>query len=178
MVEARIVVQRDFRVIVERGVDAFVDRWEQLPLFAGRDFAVWMIGRDAELEALQAAFRRLFDERRLAAVTVARGRRAVDLGTLEQGAFFGEIRDYLPNERAFEPQQRQAYERFGLNETEIDLIVAGTEKGITMVEGGSHQVSEELTSLAEEVVVAAARNAAQAWRRIGSTTNTCCTWRR
>jgi len=31
-------------------------------------------------------------------------------------------RIYLPNERAFEPQQRQAYERFGLNETEIELI--------------------------------------------------------
>ena len=31
-------------------------------------------------------------------------------------------RIYLPNERAFEPQQRRAYEQFGLNETEIELI--------------------------------------------------------
>ncbi|MBK8839851.1 MAG: hypothetical protein IPO30_14415 [Hyphomonadaceae bacterium] len=37
-------------------------------------------------------------------------------------------RIYLPNERAFEPQQRQAYERFGLNETEIDLIATAQRK--------------------------------------------------
>jgi type IV secretion system protein VirB4 len=34
----------------------------------------------------------------------------------------------LPNERAFEPQQRQGYERFGLNETEIDLIATAQRK--------------------------------------------------
>ncbi len=37
-------------------------------------------------------------------------------------------RIYLPNERAFEPQQRTAYERFGLNETEIDLIATAQRK--------------------------------------------------
>jgi type IV secretion system protein VirB4 len=37
-------------------------------------------------------------------------------------------RIYLPNERAFEPQQRTAYERFGLNETEIDLIATAHRK--------------------------------------------------
>jgi type IV secretion system protein TrbE len=37
-------------------------------------------------------------------------------------------RIYLPNERAFEPQQRQAYERFGLNETEIELIATAQRK--------------------------------------------------
>jgi len=37
-------------------------------------------------------------------------------------------RIYLPNERAYEPQQRQAYERFGLNETEIDLIATAQRK--------------------------------------------------
>ncbi len=37
-------------------------------------------------------------------------------------------RIYLPNERAFEPQQRQAYERFGLNDTEIDLIATAQRK--------------------------------------------------
>lgn len=37
-------------------------------------------------------------------------------------------RIYLPNERAFEPQQRAAYERFGLNETEIDLIATAHRK--------------------------------------------------
>ncbi len=37
-------------------------------------------------------------------------------------------RIYLPNERAFEPHQRQAYERFGLNETEIDLIATAQRK--------------------------------------------------
>lgn len=37
-------------------------------------------------------------------------------------------RIYLPNERAFEPQQRQAYERFGLNETEIALIATAQRK--------------------------------------------------
>ena len=37
-------------------------------------------------------------------------------------------RIYLPNERAFEPQQRQAYERFGLNATEIDLIATAQRK--------------------------------------------------
>lgn len=31
-------------------------------------------------------------------------------------------RIYLPNERAFEPQQRKGYEGFGLNDTEIELI--------------------------------------------------------
>jgi type IV secretion system protein VirB4 len=31
-------------------------------------------------------------------------------------------RMYLPNERAFEPQQKRAYEQFGLNDTEIELI--------------------------------------------------------
>jgi len=31
-------------------------------------------------------------------------------------------RIYLPNERAFEPQQKRAYEQFGLNDTEIQLI--------------------------------------------------------
>lgn len=37
-------------------------------------------------------------------------------------------RIYLPNERAFEPQQREAYERFGLNETEIELIATAQRK--------------------------------------------------
>jgi type IV secretion system protein VirB4 len=37
-------------------------------------------------------------------------------------------RIYLPNERAFEPQQRDAYERFGLNPTEIDLIATAQRK--------------------------------------------------
>ncbi len=37
-------------------------------------------------------------------------------------------RIFLPNERAFEPQQRQAYERFGLNETEIGLIATAQRK--------------------------------------------------
>ena len=37
-------------------------------------------------------------------------------------------RIYLPNERAFEPQQRQAYERFGLNATEIGLIATAHRK--------------------------------------------------
>lgn len=37
-------------------------------------------------------------------------------------------RIYLPNERAFEPQQRQAYERFGLNATEIELIATAQRK--------------------------------------------------
>src|SRR5262249_58979141 len=37
-------------------------------------------------------------------------------------------RIYLPNERAFEPQQREAYERFGLNETEIGLIATAQRK--------------------------------------------------
>ncbi len=37
-------------------------------------------------------------------------------------------RVYLPNERAFEPQQRQAYERFRLNETEIELIATAQRK--------------------------------------------------
>lgn len=37
-------------------------------------------------------------------------------------------RIYLPNERAFEPQQRVAYERFGLNETEIDIIATAHRK--------------------------------------------------
>jgi type IV secretion/conjugal transfer VirB4 family ATPase len=37
-------------------------------------------------------------------------------------------RIYLPNERALEPQQRQAYERFGLNETEIELIATAQRK--------------------------------------------------
>ncbi|RYD84878.1 MAG: DUF853 family protein, partial [Sphingomonadales bacterium] len=37
-------------------------------------------------------------------------------------------RIYLPNERAFEPQQRQAYERFGLNGTEIELIATAQRK--------------------------------------------------
>ncbi len=37
-------------------------------------------------------------------------------------------RIYLPNERAFEPQQRVAYERFGLNQTEIGLIATAQRK--------------------------------------------------
>ena len=37
-------------------------------------------------------------------------------------------RIYLPNERAFEPQQREAYERFGLNDTEIELIATAQRK--------------------------------------------------
>lgn len=37
-------------------------------------------------------------------------------------------RIYLPNERAFEPQQRVAYEQFGLNETEIELIATAQRK--------------------------------------------------
>jgi type IV secretion system protein VirB4 len=37
-------------------------------------------------------------------------------------------RIYLPNERAFEPQQREIYERFGLNETEIGLIATAQRK--------------------------------------------------
>ena len=37
-------------------------------------------------------------------------------------------RIYLPNERAFEPQQRIAYEQFGLNETEIELIATAQRK--------------------------------------------------
>jgi|CXWL01.1.fsa_nt_gi type IV secretion system protein VirB4 len=37
-------------------------------------------------------------------------------------------RIYLPNERAFEPQQRRAYEQFGLNETEIELIATAQRK--------------------------------------------------
>jgi type IV secretion system protein VirB4 len=37
-------------------------------------------------------------------------------------------RIYLPNERAFEPQQRETYERFGLNETEIALIATAQRK--------------------------------------------------
>jgi type IV secretion/conjugal transfer VirB4 family ATPase len=37
-------------------------------------------------------------------------------------------RIFLPNERAFEPQQRQAYERFGLNATEIELIATAQRK--------------------------------------------------
>jgi type IV secretion system protein TrbE len=37
-------------------------------------------------------------------------------------------RIFLPNERAFEPQQREAYERFGLNETEVALIATAQRK--------------------------------------------------
>ena len=37
-------------------------------------------------------------------------------------------RIYLPNERAFEPQQRTAYEAFGLNHTEIELIATAQRK--------------------------------------------------
>jgi len=37
-------------------------------------------------------------------------------------------RIYLPNERALEPQQREAYERFGLNETEIGLVATAQRK--------------------------------------------------
>jgi type IV secretion system protein VirB4 len=37
-------------------------------------------------------------------------------------------RIFLPNERAFEPQQRQAYEHFGLNATEVDLIATAQRK--------------------------------------------------
>ncbi len=37
-------------------------------------------------------------------------------------------RIYLPNERAFEPQQRQIYERFGLNATEIALLATARRK--------------------------------------------------
>ena len=37
-------------------------------------------------------------------------------------------RVYLPNERAFEPQQRATYERFGLNQTEIGLIATAQRK--------------------------------------------------
>lgn len=37
-------------------------------------------------------------------------------------------RIYLPNERAFEPQQRAAYEQFGLNESEIELIATAQRK--------------------------------------------------
>lgn len=37
-------------------------------------------------------------------------------------------RIYLPNERALEPQQREAYARFGLNETEIGLISSAQRK--------------------------------------------------
>jgi type IV secretion system protein VirB4 len=37
-------------------------------------------------------------------------------------------RIYLPNERAFEPQQREGYERFGLNVTEIDLLATAQRK--------------------------------------------------
>jgi type IV secretion/conjugal transfer VirB4 family ATPase len=37
-------------------------------------------------------------------------------------------RIYLPNERALEPQQRQAYERFGINDTEMELIATAQRK--------------------------------------------------
>lgn len=37
-------------------------------------------------------------------------------------------RIFLPNERAFEPQQKLAYESFGLNDTEITLIATATRK--------------------------------------------------
>jgi type IV secretion/conjugal transfer VirB4 family ATPase len=37
-------------------------------------------------------------------------------------------RIFLPNERAFEPQQRTAYAAFGLNDTEIDLIATAQRK--------------------------------------------------
>ncbi len=37
-------------------------------------------------------------------------------------------RIFLPNERAFEPQQKEIYERFGLNETEIALISSAQRK--------------------------------------------------
>ncbi len=37
-------------------------------------------------------------------------------------------RIFLPNDRAIEPQARQAYERFGLNERQIQLIAASTPK--------------------------------------------------
>ena len=37
-------------------------------------------------------------------------------------------RIFLPNERALEPQQQQAYERFGLNATEIGLIATAERK--------------------------------------------------
>ena len=35
---------------------------------------------------------------------------------------------FLPNDRALEPQQHEAYERFGLNERQIDLIARATPK--------------------------------------------------
>src|SRR3546814_13921923 len=34
----------------------------------------------------------------------------------------------LPNDRAIEPQSRQAYERFGLNDRQIELIARATPK--------------------------------------------------
>jgi len=37
-------------------------------------------------------------------------------------------RIFLPNERAVEPQQRETYERFGLNARQIDLIARATPK--------------------------------------------------
>lgn len=37
-------------------------------------------------------------------------------------------RIFLPNDRAIEPQSRQAYERFGLNERQIELIARATPK--------------------------------------------------
>lgn len=37
-------------------------------------------------------------------------------------------RIFLPNDRAVEPQARTAYERFGLNERQIDLIARATPK--------------------------------------------------
>ena len=37
-------------------------------------------------------------------------------------------RIFLPNDRAIEPQARAAYERFGLNERQIELIARATPK--------------------------------------------------
>ena len=37
-------------------------------------------------------------------------------------------RIFLPNDRAVEPQAREAYERFGLNERQVELIARGTPK--------------------------------------------------
>ncbi|MEQ8748291.1 MAG: conjugal transfer protein TrbE, partial [Amphiplicatus sp.] len=37
-------------------------------------------------------------------------------------------RIFLPNERAFEPQQRETYERFGLNPRQVEIIARATPK--------------------------------------------------